>query len=177
MHHFDFNRLIFLDETGLNTKMENQYGYAPIGKRCCVKVPHGHWNSTTLIAAMTCNEVIAPMLFDGPMDGPSFAAWFETQLSPCLKPNDIVFLDNLASHLNEDVKRLAAAKGAYVIPLPEYSPDLNPIEKVWSKIKAFIRAIGPRTFSALKKAVRMALDTVTASDCLAFYNHIKTVTI
>lgn len=132
----DAARFIFLDETGLNTKMTRLYGRAPRGERLVGAVPHGHWRTTTFIAGLRQSGVIAPMLLDGPMTGAAFRAYIEQALAPALQPGDIVVMDNLAAHKIAGVSEAIAAVGGCILYLPPYSPDLNPIEQFFAKLKA-----------------------------------------
>lgn len=144
--------------------MTRRYGRAPRGMRAYDHVPHGRWETTTIIAAMGRNGPQAPWVLEGPMDGGAFAVWARQVLAPTLIPGDIVVLDNLATHRNAEAIDAIRITGATVWYLPPYSPDLNPIEKMWSKIKAFLRRDKARDQEALFRAIRQAFACVTASD-------------
>jgi transposase len=132
----DPERLIFIDESGLSTKMARLRGWAPKGERCRAAIPHGHWKTTTFVSGFTLAGFVAPMLLDGPMDGESFLAWVEQMLAPTLRPDDIVVMDNLAAHKVAGVRQAIEACGAELRYLPPYSPDFNPIENAFAKFKA-----------------------------------------
>jgi len=133
--------------------------------------PHGHWNTTTLVAAITCEGAIAPMLLDGPMDTDAFVVYIERVLIPALQPESIVVMDNLSAHKSPKIARLLREAGAEVRYLPPYSPDFNPIEQMWSKVKAVLRRIKPRTEEAMEEAVAAALREVTPADAMGYFFH------
>lgn len=162
-------RLIFLDESGATTTMARPRGRAAAGERVVAEVPHGHWSITTMIAAINLTGVVASMIFQGPTDAEAFATYVEQVLGPELKSGDIVAMDNLSSHKTARVQQAIEARGATVRFLPPYSPDLNPIEKVWSKVKTALRSSAARTVAALWDAMGLALAQVTASDCQGFF--------
>src|ERR1700680_2560659 len=135
----DASRFIFLDETGLNTKMTRLYGRAPRGERLVSAVPHGHWRTTTFIAGLRQSGLIAPLVLDGPMTGAAFRAYVEQALAPVLQPGDVVVMDKLAAHKVAGIEQAVIAAGASVLYLPPYSPDLNPIEQFIAKLKALLR--------------------------------------
>ena len=128
-------RLVFIDETWTKTNMEPLKGWAPLGDRLIAKVPHGHWKTMTFIAALRCDRIEAPWISDGPVNAEAFKTYVEKVLAPTLKPGDLVIMDNLGSHKGEAVRQAIRAAGAKLIFLPEYSPDLNPIEQVFAKLK------------------------------------------
>ena len=132
----DPERLIFIDESGLSTKMARLRGWAPKGERCSAAIPHGHWKTITFVGGLTLGGFIAPMLLDGPMDGECFLAWVEQMLAPALRPGDLVVMDNLPAHKVAGVRQAIEACGAELLYLPPYSPDLNPIENAFAKLKA-----------------------------------------
>jgi transposase len=146
---WELDRLVFIDETGVATNMTRHYGRAPKGRRCIASAPLGHWETTTFVAALRHQQLTAPMLTDGPMDGEVFLAYVEKFLCPTLKPGDIVVLDNLSSHKVAGVREAIAATGATLRPLPPYSPDLNPIENLFAKLKALLRKAAKRTIDTL----------------------------
>src|SRR6202049_1861716 len=135
----DGSRFVFLDETGLNTKMTRLYGRAPRGERLVSAVPHGHGRTTTFIAGLRQSGLIAPLVLDGPMTGAAFRAYVEQALAPVLQPGDVVVMDNLAAHKVAGIEQAVIAAGASVLYLPPYSPDLNPIEQFIAKLKALLR--------------------------------------
>ena len=147
------HRLVFLDETGTTTKMTRRRGRARIGARLRAKAPFGHWGTQTFIAGLRCDGLTAPWVVDKPMNRAIFETYVETQLAPTLKPGDIVILDNLASHKSDKAQALLKKRGAWFLFLPPYSPDLNPIEMAFAKLKAHLRRIGARTIDALWRAV------------------------
>lgn len=162
----DPRRLIFIDETWATTNMTRLRGRAPRGERLVAKAPHGHWNTTTLIAALDITGVRCSTVVDGPINADVFVAFVEQVLCPELRPGDIVVLDNLSSHKVAKVRQLIQARGAYVLYLPPYSPDFNPIEPVFSKIKQALRSLACRTRDALWAAMQSVLDLVTPSDAI-----------
>lgn len=162
-------RLIFLDECGVNTRMTRGRGRAPGGERLLAKVPHGHYQTCTLIAAVGLAGPLAPWVFEGPMDGELFRAWIREGLAPHLRDTDLVILDNLATHKVAGIREAIEQTGARLLYLPAYSPDLNPIENLWSKLKQALRSLAPRTFPELLAAVRTAFATITLADCAGFF--------
>jgi transposase len=157
--------LVFIDETGAKTNLVRLYGRAPRGQRLVAPVPHGHWMTATFVAALRHNEITAPCVFDGPMDGASFLTYVEHFLAPTLRTGDIVVMDNLASHKVAGIKEAIERAGATLRYLPAYSPDLNPIEQAFAKLKAALRKAAARTFDALLKAIAQALADFTAQEC------------
>lgn len=144
----DPQRLVFIDETWTKTNMEPLRGWAPRGQRLVARVPHGHWKTLTFIAALRCDKIEAPCVFDGPINADSFLAYVTHILVPTLKPRDIVVLDNLSSHKGDAVRKIIRAAGARLLFLPPYSPDLNPIEQVFVKLKHLMRKAAERTVEA-----------------------------
>jgi len=165
----DVTKLVFIDETGTSTNMTRLRGRAPIGERCVASVPHGHWKTTTFIAGLRVNEVTAPMVLDGPMDGDAFLVYVREFLCPTLKPGDTVIADNLGSHKVAGVREAIEAKGAEIRYLPPYSPDFNPIEKLFSKLKALLRKAATRTVEALWNEIGKLLRTFSASECKKYF--------
>jgi len=161
----DASRFVFLDETGLNTKMTRLYGRAPRGERLTGAVPHGHWRTTTFIAGLRQSGIIAPLVLDGPMTGAAFRAYIEQALAQALKPGDVVVMDNLAAHKVSGIDKAIAAAGASILYLPPYSPDLNPIEQFFAKLKALLRKAAARTKEALWATTGRLLDLVPPSEC------------
>ena len=158
-------RLVFIDETGAATDMARRYGRCPRGQRLLSSVPWGHWKTTTFVAALRIDGIAAPCVFDGPMDGPSFRAYIEQFVVPILRPGDIVIMDNLPSHRVAGIRTAIEAAGAELRYLPPYSPDLNPIEQFFAKLKAFLRKLAARTVDALIAAIAQALTTVSPQEC------------
>jgi transposase len=167
----DLTRLVFLDECGINTLMARFLGRCPQGKRLVALSPAAYWQTTTLVSAVRLDGVIAPMMLSGSINGDSFAGYVEQFLVSELKPGDIVIMDNLPSHKSQRVGDAIAAAGCTLVYLPPYSPDFNPIENMWSKVKAYLRKVGARTFETLVDAVRDALLAVTPEDCDGFFEH------
>ena len=161
----DPEHLVFVDETGTSTKMARLRGRSPRGERCCASIPHGHWKTTPFFGGLRLSGMTAPMVLDGPMHGAAFRAWVEQMLAPSLKPGDIVVMDNLPAHRVAGVREAIEVKGASLRYLPPYSPDFNPIEMIFSKLKAFLRKAAARTIEALWEAVADALDMLTPDDC------------
>lgn len=169
-------RLVFLDETGLNTKMGRLYGRSPGGSRCLGALPHGHWRTSTLIAALRQDRIGAPLLIDGPMDGAMFLAYVQQVLCAELRPNDLVICDNLSCHKVSGVLEAITACGAELRYLPAYSPDLNPIEMAFSKLKALLRKAAARNLPGLIKAAASALDSFSPAQCQNFFRHAEYAT-
>jgi transposase len=167
----DARRLVFLDETSLNTKMARLYGRSRIGRRCHGSLPHGHWHACTFLAGLRCDGLSAPMLFDGALNGELFLAYVEQQLAPTLQPGDVLICDNLSVHKVAGVKEAIEARGACLFYLPPYSPDLNPIEQAFSKLKAHLRKACARTWDGLLLALRHALKAFTPQHCLNFFRN------
>jgi transposase len=135
----DIEKLVFIDETWTSTSMTRRYGRAPRGRRCIGSAPHGHWKTTTFVGGLRHRRLNAPMVADGPMDGEMFLAWVRQFLCPTLQPGDIAVVDNLSSHKVAGVEEAIHAVGATLLYLPPYSPDLNPIEKLFAKLKALLQ--------------------------------------
>jgi transposase len=165
----DASRLVFLDETCTTTNMTRTRGRAPRGQRCVASAPHGHWKATTFIAGLRHNAVTAPMVADGPMDGALFVAYVSQFLCPTLHAGDIVIADNLACHKVKGVKQAIEAVGATICYLPPYSPDLNPIEKLFAKLKALLRKAAKRTVDALWQEIGRLLDAFSATECRNYF--------
>ena len=149
-------RLVFIDETGAATDMARRYGRCPRGQRLVASVPWGHWKTTTFVAALRVGEIAAPCVFDGPMDGPSFRAYVEQFVVPIRRQGDIVVMDNLPSHKVAGIREAIEAAGAELRYLPSYSPDFNPIEQFFAKLKALLRKVAARTIEALIAAIAEA---------------------
>ena len=164
-------RLVFIDETWTKTNMAPLRGWGPRGERLVAKVPWGHWNTTTFIAALRVDRIDAPWLLDGPINGESFRVYVERELVPTLKPSDIVIADNLGSHKNKAARRAIRQVGARLILLPKYSPDLNPIEQVFAKLKHLLRKAAARTKADLSDAVANLLKTYTPDECANYFKN------
>lgn len=165
----DVTKLVFLDETGASTNMARTRGRAPKGERCVASVPHGHWKTTTFIAGLRVGGIAAPMVLDGPMNGPVFLAYVEQFLCPALHPGDIVIADNLPSHKVASVREAIEKTGASWRLLPPYSPDLNPIEKMFSKLKALLRKAAKRTSAELWIEIGKLLEAFTPDECKNYF--------
>ena len=166
----DPERLVFIDETGATTKMARCYGRAPRGQRLRSSVPHGHWKTTTFIGGLRLTGMTAPMVLDGPMTGAWFQAYVEQVLAPTLKPGDIVILDNLAAHKIEGARTAVEAVGARLLFLPPYSPDLNPIENAFAKLKALLRKAAARTVDQLWEAIAQIIQTYSPAECANYFS-------
>jgi transposase len=160
---------VFIDETWVSTNMTPRYGRSFKGQRLIGHAPHGHWHTTTFLAALRHDGIVAPAVFDGPLNGAAFLAWLRQCLAPILRPGDIVVLDNLSSHKIAGVSAAIAAAGAVLLYLPPYSPDFNPIEQVFAKLKARLRTIAARTVGALWKAIGQLLATFSPSECANYF--------
>jgi transposase len=167
----DPRRLVFIDETSATTNMTRRYGRRKRGERLVCKVPHGHWKTSTFIAALRHDRVTAPLLLDGPMNGLTFKAYIEQVLAPTLKRGDIVVMDNVAIHKVAGVRQAIEARGATLLYLPPYSPDLNPIEQFFSKLKALLRKAAPNSIDSLWTVIGSCLKLFPAKECAAFLAH------
>lgn len=164
------HRLVFIDETATTTKMTRTRGRARRGQRLRAKAPFGHWKTQTFIAALRCDGLTAPWIIDRPMNRQIFETYVETQLAPTLQRGDVVILDNLSSHKSEKAKESLEKVGAWFLFLPPYSPDLNPIEMAFAKLKAHLRRIGARTIDDLWKAIGSICDLYDPDEC---WNYLK----
>ena len=164
-------RLVFIDETWTKTNMAPLRGWAPLGIRLPAKVPHGHWNTTTFLAALRHDRIAAPWLIEGPIDGETFQTYVAKLLVPTLCPGDIVIMDNLGSHKGKAVRRLIRSAGAKLIFLPKYSPDLNPIEQVFAKLKHLLRKAAARTLEAICTAIGQSLKAFTPDECANYFRN------
>jgi len=165
----NLEKLVFIDESGAKTNMTRLYGRAKSGQRVVDNVPVGHWCTTTMISSVRLDGSTACMVVDGATNKEVFQAYVQHILLPTLKPGDIVILDNLSAHKNQETRDLIESVGAELWFLPPYSPDLNPIEKMWSKIKSILRALKARTEKTLINAIAKALEVVTASDAKGWF--------
>lgn len=165
------HRLVFIDETSTTTKLTRLRGRSLKGERLNGAVPHGVWKSQTFIAGLRCGGLTAPWIIPGAMDRAAFDIYIETQLAPTLSPGDIVILDNLKVHDSAKARAALAERGAWFLFLPSYSPDLNPIEMAFSKLKAHLRAAGARSYDALWRAVGNICDLFEPRECWNFFRH------
>jgi len=165
-------RFVFLDESGARTNMTRLYGRSPVGVRCRFHSPHGHWKTSTMLSAIRASGVVreATLLVEGAMNAMVFRGYVERMLAPTLSPGDVVVMDNLAAHKVAGVAEAIEARGADLWYLPPYSPDLNPIERAWSKAKTCLRRLAASTSETLTQAVADALAGITAAECLAYIN-------
>jgi transposase len=161
-------RLVFIDETWTRTDMAALRGWAPRGQRLPTKVPHGRWKTMTFLAALRHDRIEAPWFLEGPIDGESFRRYVEKVLLPTLRPGDIVIMDNLGSHKGRIVRQLIRSAGAKLFFLPKYSPDLNPIEQVFAKLKHFLRKAAARTVEAVCLAIGETLQLFTSEECASY---------
>jgi transposase len=161
-------RLVFIDESGASTKMTRLYGRCARGKRLVCAVPHGHWKTTTFVGALRQDGMTAPCVIDGPINGETFLAWVEQSLVPTLRPHDIVVMDNLSSHKVKGVRQAIEAVGATLHYLPPYSPDLNPIEQYFAKLKSLLRKAAARTRETLDNAIADSLTRFSPTECANF---------
>lgn len=166
----DPDKLVFIDETGANTKMARLRGRAPRGERCRASVPHGHWKTTTFTGALRVSGMTAPMVLDGPMNGAAFLAYVEQVLVPTLTSGDVVIMDNLPAHKPPAIREAIEAAGAELRYLPPYSPDFNPIEMAFSKLKAELRKVAARTVDALWSAIADIVPHFTSDECRNYFN-------
>lgn len=165
------DQLVFLDEFGATTNMTRRYARGPVGQRVVCKTPHGHWKLLSTIAAMTVRGMLCSGTFDGATDTDTFVAFVREGLVPALAPGQVVVMDNLPAHRSSRVDELVESAGAYVLRLPPYSPDLNPIEMAISKVKALLKRAERRTIDALHSAIGDALACVTPADAIAYVRH------
>jgi transposase len=163
--------LVFLDETWAATNMARRYGRAPCGQRALDAVPHGHWKTTTVVAALRADGIAAPLVLDGAINGESFLAYVRQFLAPALRPGDVLVMDNLPSHKVAGVREAIEAAGATLRYLPPYSPDLNPIEQVFAKLKALLRSEAARTVEALWAAIGRLLARFPPAECARYLAH------
>ena len=166
--YMDAECFVFLDETGATTAMTRLYGWGPRGERLIDAVPAGHWKTTTFVAGLRRDGVIAPCVFDGPMTGEMFRAYVEQMIAPSLRSEDVVVLDNLPAHKVAGVREAIRAVGASLLYLPAYSPDLNPIEQLFAKLKALLRKAAARTREALWDSIGALLNAFTPAECQTY---------
>lgn len=162
-------QLVFIDETWATTNMTRLRGRCPRGERLIAAVPHGHWRTSTFVAGLRMSGLSAPLVLDGAMNGEAFLAYVEQILAPTLAPGDVVIMDNLSSHKVAGVREAIEARGARVLYLPPYSPDLNPIEQAFAKFKALLRKVAARTRDALWNAIGQFLARFTPQECANYF--------
>jgi len=161
--------LVFIDETWATTNMTRLHGRCRRGDRLVAKVPHGRWRTLTFLAALRCDRIEAPCVIDGPINGRSFLAYVVQMLVPALRPGDVVIMDNLGSHKRQAIRRTVRAVGAKLLFLPAYSPDLNPIEQLFAKLKTLLRKLDARTVEATWRGIGQLLNTFTPSECANYF--------
>ena len=164
-------RLIFLDETWTTTAMTRRYAWADVGARAFGHAPNGHWKTTTFLAGLTCEGLIAPFVLDGPINAECFLAYVEQILVPTLKPGDIVVMDNLSSHKLPAIREAIEAAGARLLYLPSYSPDFNPIEQLFAKLKAALRKAAERSVESLWNRIAILLDIFPPDECANYFRN------
>ena len=164
-------RLVFIDETWTRTNMAPLRGWAPRGNRLIGKVPDGRWRTMTFLAALRHDRITAPWLLEGPIDGESFAIYVEKVLLPTLRPGDIVIMDNLGSHRGRIIRQFIRSAGAKLFLLPKYSPDLNPIEQVFAKLKHLLRKAAARTVETVCAAIGKLLGAFTKNECANYFKN------
>ena len=165
----DPERLVFIDETWASTNMARRYGRAPRGQRLRASVPHGHWKTTTIVAGLRLTGIAAPFVLDGPVNRHAFETYVARVLAPELKAGDVVIMDNLSSHKGPRVRELIEAAGARLRYLPPYSPDFNPIENAFAKLKALLRKASARTVQALWAVIGKLVDAFTPAECANYF--------
>ena len=167
----DPERFVFLDETGAPTNMVRRYGWGPRSERLVDAAPHGHWRTTTFVAGLGSTGLVAPLVLDGPMTGPAFRAYVEQFLAPELAKGDVVVMDNLSAHRVAGIEATIRARGASLLYLPPYSPDLNPIEQLFAKLKALLRKAAARTQETLWATIGQLLDRFSPDECRNYPAH------
>jgi transposase len=167
----DPTRLVFIDETWAKTNMTRTHGRSLRGKRLVAHAPQGHWRTLTFLAALRCDRIDAPCVIDGPINGQSFLAYVEQFLVPTLRPGDIVIIDNLGSHKSKAVRQAIRAAGAKLFFLPPYSPDLNPIEQVFAKLKTLLRKANERTVEATWRRIGALLECFKPAECANYFRN------
>jgi transposase len=165
----DPSRLVFIDETWAKTNMTRTHGWWRRGQKLPAKLPHGKWRTMTFLAALRCDGITAPFAFEGAMNGETFETYVEDVLTPTLRPRDLVIMDNLGSHKGQLVRRAIRKAGAHLFFLPPYSPDLNPIEQVFSKLKRALRKAEKRSLDALWPEIGRIIKTFTAQECANYF--------
>lgn len=170
-HRIDPHRLVFIDETWAKTNMTRTHGRSPRGQRLVAKVPHGRWKTMTFIAALRCDAVTAPLVLDQPITGEWFLAYVEQALIPTLRPGDVVVMDNLSSHKGKAVRQALRRAGAHLLFLPPYSPDLNPIEQLFAKLKTLLRKADERCVETTWRRIGQLLDRFSPAECSNYLRH------
>ena len=165
----DPERLVFIDETWASTNMARRFGRAPRGERLRIGIPHGHWKTTTFVAGLRLEGMVAPFVLDGPINRAAFETYVAKVLVPELKPGDVVVMDNLSSHKGPRVREMIEAAGANLRYLPPYSPDFNPIENAFAKLKALLRRAGERTVEGLWTTIGSLLDAFRPNECANYF--------
>ncbi len=171
MPGLDPRKLVFLDETWAKTNMTRTHGYAPKGERLVGAAPHGHWHTTTFVGALRSTGFIAPLVVDGAVNGELFLAYVRQHLVPELRRGDVVVMDNLGSHTAAGVRSAVEAAGCRLLLLPPYSPDLNPIENAFSKLRRLLRSAAERTVDGLWRAIGRVLDRFGPAECRNYFRH------
>ena len=167
----DPKKLVFIDETWIKTNMAPLRGWGPKGKRLRAFAPHGHWRTMTFIGALRLDQLTAPCVFDGPINGEGFRAYTHQLLAPILRPGDIVVMDNLGSHKSNAVRQAIKRVGARLLFLPPYSPDFNPIEQAFSKVKHWMRCAQKRTIEDACDYIGALVSTITPSECRNYFEN------
>jgi transposase len=170
-HRLDPDRLVFIDETWVKTNMTRTCGWSQRGEPLIAKVPHGHWKTLTFLAGLRRDSIVAPCVLDGPINSIAFTAWVQQSLVPTLKPRDIVILDNLGSHKGKPVRDAIRDVGAHLFFLPPYSPDLNPIEMMFAKLKLLVRKAEERTVETTWRRIGQLLTAFTPQECSNYLRH------
>ena len=165
----DPGQLVFIDETWASTNMARRHGRSPRGERLRAGIPHGHWKTTTFVGGLRTTGMVAPMVLDGPINGAAFLAYVEQVLVPELSAGDIVIMDNLGSHKGKAVREAIATAGASLLFLPPYSPDFNPIENAFARLKALLRQAAERTVDGLWSAIARFIDLFTPAECRNYF--------
>lgn len=163
------SRLVFIDETSTNTRLTKRTGWSRKGSRFVAYAPFGHWKTQTFIAGLRCHGLTAPWIVNAPMNSRIFETWVDTQLAPTLSKGDVVILDNVGFHKSERAEQLVRAKGAWLLFLPPYSPDLNPIEMAFSKLKALLRKRAARSFDTITQALGDIISLFSVKECRNFF--------
>jgi transposase len=162
-------QLVFIDETWVSTNMARTRGRAPRGQRLRAAIPYGHWKTTTFVAGLRQDQIVAPFVLDGPINRHAFETYVARVLVPELRPGDIVILDNLSSHKGPKVREMIEAAGARLLYLPPYSPDFSPIEQMFAKLKALLRTAAERTVAVLWDRIGIVLDAFTPAECANYF--------
>jgi transposase len=165
----DPDRLVFIDETWASTNMARRHGRAPRGQRLRAGVPHGHWKTTTFVAGLRNSGIVAPFVLDGSINRNAFEVYVEKVLVPELRPGDTVIMDNLSSHKGPRIPQMIEAAGGTLLYLPPYSPDFNPIENAFAKLKALLRKAAERTVEGLWTAIGRLLEAFTPDECANYF--------